>query len=97
MKEVVGPTYAFEPCPEQLRHLLLVKRGTHHAKCVKLPYDPGRLIRWLQDRLVEFRRSRGDIRRSKLHNLRGTAMSKAKGVGVSYGEAAVALVATPVR
>ena len=47
-------------------------------------------MNWLQDRLVEFRKAHAEIPRFKLHNFRGTAMSRAKEAGASYDEAAIA-------
>jgi hypothetical protein len=49
----------------------------------------------LQDPLVEFRKERPDIARFKLHNFRGTAMSRAKEAGVSYDEASIAFGGHP--
>jgi hypothetical protein len=62
---------------------------------VKFPFDPGCLVNWLQDRLDEFRKEHTDIPRFKLHNFRGTAMSRAKEAGASYDEAAIAFGCHP--
>jgi hypothetical protein len=90
VRSIAGPVFVFERFPDQLRDLLMDRGRPHHAKCVKFPFDPGCLVNWLQDRLVEFRKSHSEIPRFKLHNLRGTAMSRAKEAGVSYDEAAIA-------
>jgi hypothetical protein len=95
LQSVAGSTYVFERFPEELRALLIRKGRPHHARCVKFPFDPSRLVNWLQDRLVEFRKERPDIARFKLHNFRGTAMSRAKEAGVSYDEAAIAFGCHP--
>jgi hypothetical protein len=95
LQSVAGPSYLFEVFPDQLCDLLLERGRPHHAKCVKFPFDPARLVNWLQDRLVEFRESHADIPRFKLHNFRGTAMSRAKEAGASYDEAAIAFGCHP--
>ena len=92
---IAGPTLVFERFPDQLREILLAKKRPQHAKCVKFPYDPQRLVNWLQDRLVEFRKERPDIPRFKLHNYRGTAMSRAKSAGVAYDDDAIAFGCNP--
>ncbi len=92
---IAGPTLIFEGFAEQLRDLLLERGRPHHARCAKLPFDPGRLVNWLQDRLVEFRKDHKDIPRFKLHNYRGTAMSRAKEAGASYDDAAIAFGCHP--
>jgi hypothetical protein len=83
LRAVAGPGLVFERFPDQLRELLLRRGRPHHARCVKFPFDPGCLVNWLQDRLVEFRKAHADIPRFRLRNLRGTAMSRAKEAGVS--------------
>jgi len=92
---IAGLTFLFERFPDQLREILFARKRPQHAKCVRLPYDPKRLVRWLQDRLVEFRKERPDIPRFKLHNDRGTAMSRAKSAGVAYAAAAIAFGCNP--
>ena len=53
------------------------------------------MINWFQDRLAEYRKANPMARRYKLHNLRGTAMSKAKQAGVAYDAAAIAFGCHP--
>jgi integrase len=93
--EAAGPIFLFERFPDQLRDLLLERGHPHHARCVRFPYDPERLVGWVQDRVVEFRKAHPEIPRFKLHNLRGTAMSRARQGGASYDEAAVAFGCNP--
>jgi hypothetical protein len=48
------------------------------------------LINWLQYQVVEFRKDHPEVKKFKLHNFRGTAMSRARMAGISYDDAAVA-------
>jgi hypothetical protein len=47
MRGMAGPVYVFERFPEELRDPLLKKGRPHHARCVRFPYDPERLVNWL--------------------------------------------------
>jgi hypothetical protein len=95
LREVAGPNFVFERFPDEQRDILLKKGRKHQAKRVTFPYDPGRLVGWLQDRLCEFREEHPDIPWFKLHNYRGTAMSRARQAGIAYAEAAIAFGCNP--
>jgi integrase len=94
LRAVAGPTYAWERFPEQLREVYVRRGRPNIAKCVG-DFDPKRMVNWFQDRLVEYRKAHPKARRYKLHNLRGTAMSKAKEAGVAYDAAAIAFGCHP--
>ena len=94
LRSVAGPNYVWEKFPEQLREVYIQRGRPNIAKCVG-DFDPKRTINWFQDRLVEYRRANPKARRYKLHNLRGTAMSKAKQNGVAYDAAAIAFGCHP--
>lgn len=89
-----GGRYAFEGFSEQLRAIHR-GRGRHdHAASVK-GFTPERMVAWLEDEVDKYRSAHPDRRRFKLHNFRGTAMSRAKLAGVAYDEAAVAFGCHP--
>jgi hypothetical protein len=89
LKGLAGPRYVFESFSEQLRAFHR-GRGRHdHAASVR-DYAPHRLVSWLEDEVEKFRTAHPEVRKFKLHNFRGTSMSRAKTAGVSYDEAAVA-------
>ena len=94
LQAVAGPTFVWENFPEQLRGVYLRRRRPNLAGCVA-DFDPKRLVNWFQDRLVEYRKAHPMARRYKLHNLRGTAMSRAKEAGVAYDAAAIAFGCHP--
>jgi hypothetical protein len=94
LREGAGPTYVWEHFAEQLREVYVRRRRPNLAKCVA-DFDPKRMVNWFQDRLVEYRKENPKARRYKLHNLRGTAMSKAKQAGVAYDAAAIAFGCHP--
>ena len=52
-------------------------------------------MNWLEDRVVEYLKAHPKVRKFKLHNFRGTAMSRARMAGVSYDDAAVAFGCNP--
>ena len=58
-------------------------------------FAPRQLVNWLQDRVVEFREAHPEVPKFKLHNFRGTAMSRARMAGISYDDAAVAFGCNP--
>lgn len=95
LRAIAGPEFVFERFPDQLRDLLLKRGRPHQAGRVKFPFDPNRLVNWLQDRVVEFRRAHPEIPRFKLHNFRGTAMSRAMESGANYNEASIAFGCHP--
>jgi hypothetical protein len=49
----------------------------------------------MQDRLVEFRKAHPEVPRFKLHNFRGTAMSRAMEAGANYNDASIAFGCHP--
>lgn len=94
LRAVAGPVFVWEHFPEQLRGVYVRRRRPNLAKCVA-DFAPKRMVNWFQDRLVEYRKAHPKARRYKLHNLRGTAMSKAKEAGVAYDAAAIAFGCHP--
>ncbi len=94
LRVVAGPTYVWERFPEQLREIYVRRGRPNIAKCVG-DFDPKRMVNWFQDRLVDYRKANPSARRYKLHNLRGTAMSRAKEAGVAYDAAAIAFGCHP--
>ncbi len=88
LKASAGPTYVFERFSEQLRDIYARRGESAHARVVK-DYISARLKRWIQDEAKLYFATTGR-KRFKLHNLRATAMTRAREVGIPVDEAAVA-------
>jgi len=93
LQAAAGPTYVFERFAAELREIHLRRGYRNHAHSVN-DFNPKRLVNWLQD---ETRRyfDTTQAPRYKLHNLRGTAMSKARMAGVAESDAAIAFGCNP--
>jgi len=94
LRLVAGPKFVFQVFSGQLRANHLKRGQTRHAQMVK-GFAPRRLVNWLQDRVVEYLEATPTAKKFKLHNFRGTAMSKARMAGISYAAAAVAFGCNP--
>ena len=93
LQAIAGPTYVFERFSEELRAIYRAKGNRYAANAIK-DFAPKRLKRWIQDAAKAY----FDTTKAphfKLHNFRGTAMSKARLAGVSYDDAAVAFDCDP--
>jgi integrase len=90
LKAGAGPRYVFERFAEELR---AIHRGRGQAKAVK-DYTPRQLVKWLQAEAQGYFDKTG-AKKFKLHNLRGTAMSKARMAGVAESDAAIAFGCNP--
>jgi hypothetical protein len=90
---VSGTRFVFEPFPAQLAEIHRKRNRPQSASSVK-PFSPARLVNWLQDQANLYFEKTGRPR-FKLHNFRGTAMSRARGCGVSYDDAAIAFGCHP--
>ncbi len=66
----------------------------HHAATIKR-FTPQQLKQWLQDELSLYLRTHPELKRFKLHNLRGTAMSRAVQAGIGYDAASIAFGCHP--
>jgi len=84
-----GSEYVFERF-ESDRRRIHKKRGTTRYCCQVKPFSPMILIHWLQAEKLSYFRENPNAKRFKLHNLRGAAMSKARMLGVTYDDAAIA-------
>lgn len=93
LKAIAGPTYVFEAFSDQLRATYVRRGESAHAKTVK-DYTPARLKRWIQDEAKLYFTDTGK-ERFKLHNLRGTAMTRAREAGIPVDDAAVAFGCNP--
>ena len=87
-----GPTYVFERFSEELRAVHR-RKGNHQPANAVRTFTPGRLKRWIQDEAKTYFDTT-KARKFKLHNFRGTAMSKARIAGVSTDDAAIAFDCT---
>ncbi len=94
LKKLAGKTYIFEHFSKQLKAIHIKRGNPNHAKCVK-EFTPARLKSWLQRQKVDYLKNNKEVKKFKLHNFRGTAMSKARMAGVSYDDAAVAFGCHP--
>lgn len=93
LQAVAGPTYVFERFADELRKVHQKKGWSNHAKAVK-GFKPHRLVDWLQDQARAYF-DETDAARFKLHNFRGTAMSKARMARVADSDAAIAFGCNP--
>ncbi len=91
---VAGPRYVFEKFAGQLR-ACHIKRGDFQSAQAVNSFTPIRLIRWLQRQLSAYFKEHPKAKKFKLHNFRGTAMSRARMAGVSFDDAAVAFGCNP--
>jgi hypothetical protein len=89
LKKLAGPAFVFEKFSQQLRSFYQKKGKNRYVPMVK-DFGPGRLVNWLEDRVVGYLKANPKAKKFKLHNFRGTAMSKARMAGVSYDDAAIA-------
>lgn len=93
LREIAGQQYVFERFSDELRAIHQKRGMQHHARAVH-DFAPPRLVNWLQDQSkLYFKETKA--KRFKLHNFRGTAMSKARMAGVAESDAAVAFGCNP--
>ena len=86
LKAQAGPTYAFEHFADELKE---------HSDAYRVKeFKPLRLIRWLQRQARTYFEATG-AKPFKLHNYRGSAMSKARLRGIPYDDAAIAFGCNP--
>ncbi len=93
LKAIAGPTYVFESFSDQLRDIYKRRGELAHAKTIR-GFTPARLKRWIQDEAKLYFTTTGKDR-FKLHNFRGTAMTRAREVGIPIDDAAVAFGCNP--
>jgi hypothetical protein len=93
LRAAAGPTYVFERFSAELRTIHLKRGYPNHARAVR-DFQPDRLVNWLQDQTrLYFEETKAPHYR--LHNLRGTAMSRARMAGVAESDAAIAFGCNP--
>ncbi len=92
LRAKAGPTYVFERFSEELREVHR-RKGNHQPANAVRDFTPARLKRWMQDEAKDYF-DKTKARKFKLHNFRGTAMSKARVAGVSTDDAAIAFDCT---
>jgi site-specific recombinase XerD len=88
LQAMAGETYVFEAFSEQLRAIHKERSNFHYAQCVK-DFSPTRLKNWIQVQARLYFQETG-AEKFKLHNFRGTAMSRARMAGVTEDDAAIA-------
>jgi integrase len=90
MRECAGPTWAWESfISGRLEAHRLKGRANCLATCAE-SFTPTRLHRWIEAELGRFRDAHPEIPRFRIHDLRGTAMSRAHAAGCSVDEASIA-------
>lgn len=94
LQKIAGPTYVFEGFSQQLRGVHLKRDKPHHARCVK-KYAPHKLKHWIEREAADYFKTHPEVEKFKLHNFRGTAMSKARMEGISFDDASVAFGCHP--
>ena len=99
LKTTAGKTFVFEGFSEGLKRIYKKRNRPQYYLRVG-EYTPDRLVGWIETQVEEYRRELGitdkkDPRYFKLHNLRGTAMSKARDAGVSLDDASIAFRCHP--
>ncbi len=94
LQSLAGPMFVWEAFPAQLRRAFQ-ERGWLRAELIEPDFRPNRLKKWMQREKRTYLKLNPSAKKFKLHNLRGTAMTKAKVVGISYEDAAVAFGCNP--
>lgn len=94
LEAIAGPRYLWESFPIELGRVYH-DRGWKRAGRVEPEFRPVRLKKWLQREKRAYLKQNPSVKRFKLHNLRGTAMTKAKEAGISYEDAAIAFGCNP--
>jgi hypothetical protein len=93
LERIAGSKYVFERFSDDLRAAHLRKGAPNHAKAVR-DFTPARMVHWIQkEAKAYFKLSKA--KRFKLHNFRGTAMSRARMAGVAESDAAIAFGCNP--
>ena len=93
LRAMAGPTFVFERFTPELRAIHLRRGYPNHARATR-DFQPDRLVGWLQDQNSRYFETT-KAPRFKLHNLRGTAMSRARMAGVAESDAAIAFGCNP--
>jgi integrase len=94
LRSIAGKQYVWECFADELRRVYL-SRGWRRASRIEATYQPARFRKWLQRQKREYLKKNPTAKAFKLHNLRGTAMTRAKEAGISYEDAAVAFGCNP--
>jgi integrase len=90
LRAISGRKFVFELFPKQLRKALKARGLDRWAEMVGQSFEPIRLKKWLERENRQYLKKNPTAKKFKLHNLRGTAMSKAKEAGVHFEDAAIA-------
>lgn len=90
-----GKKYVFEAFPAQLRLAFLARSWDRWAGMVSPDFEPSRFKKWLEREKRQYLKKNPSVKKFKLHNLRGTAMSKAKEAGIHFEDAAIAFGCNP--
>ncbi|MES1213644.1 MAG: hypothetical protein ABUL64_03575, partial [Singulisphaera sp.] len=93
LEAVAGDQFVFEAFADQLRKVHRARGRENHAKLVN-DFSPRQLVNWLQHEAQTYFEATG-AEYFKLHNFRGTAMSRARMAGVTESDAAIAFGCSP--
>ena len=93
LKGVAVEKFIFGNFSKELKAIHLRRNWPQSANLVR-PFTPARLVRWLQKQPKLFQEETG-CQPFKLHNFRGTAMSRARRAGASYDDASIAFGCQP--
>jgi integrase len=93
LEAIAGPVYVFERFSAELRGIHL-KRGRPNLARRVGTFAPARLVGWLQDRAADYFHAT-QAEHFKLHQFRGSAMSRARQAGIGESDAAIAFGCNP--
>ena len=86
LRSIAGKRYIWESLPTNF--VGCTSNGVGDGPGVETDYHPDRFKKWLQRQKRIYLKQNPTAKSFKLHNLRGTAMTKAKEAGISYEDAA---------
>lgn len=93
LKALAGKQFVFESFADGLRAVHR-RQGHKHSASLVGDFTTEGLKKWIQHQLTMYRKATGATK-FKLHNLRGTAMSRARMAGVQIDEASIAFGCNP--
>ncbi|WP_437200762.1 tyrosine-type recombinase/integrase [Planctomicrobium sp. SH664] len=93
LRGMAGKEFIFGNFSDELRAVHLRRNRPQAAKSVG-QFTPARLVNWLQDQNTLYQ-EKTKCQPFKLHNFRGTAMSRARRAGVTYDDASIAFGCHP--
>jgi hypothetical protein len=94
LNKIAGPHFVFETYSSGLRQIYLKRSQKNYAKSVR-NFAPGRLKNWIERQAARYFKRHPKAIKFKLHNFRGTAMSKARMADINVDDGAIAFGCHP--